>query len=141
MADILAEARPRNARDGITGVLTVIDGTFVQIIEGPQGMLDALLRALARDTRHRLMTVLDRRAVAHRAFGEWDMVSPRLVDAEVRRLSALLDPPTARLDAFISVLREALARQADVLSGGDFSPVSRPGKKSAYNAPEAEPDV
>ena len=35
MSDILAVARPCNAKDGITGALTATRGRFVQIIEGP----------------------------------------------------------------------------------------------------------
>jgi hypothetical protein len=141
MADILSEARPRNARDGITGVLTAIDGRFVQIIEGPQGMLDRLLQDLAKDSRHRLMTVLDRRVIPHRAFAQWDMVSPRLVKVEVDRLAVLLDPPTGRLDAFIAVMREALVRQDDVLNGGETSSSMAREEKSSYSAPKANPEV
>jgi hypothetical protein len=143
MSDILAEARPRNARDGITGVLTVVDGQFVQIIEGPPKALNILLQGLARDTRHRSMTVLDRRSITRRAFAEWDMVSPRLVEAEVGRLATLLQPPIGKLDAFIPLLRDALMRQAKVLGGDEpdstgGSPAST--ETSARMAQEAEPE-
>jgi hypothetical protein len=144
MADILAEARPRNARDGITGVLTVVDGHFVQIIEGRPEMLDRLLQGLARDSRHRMMTVLDRRAVTRRAFPEWDMVSPRLVEAEVVRLATVLDQPGGKLDAFIPMLREALMRQAEVLGGADAPVAARSptsGQKALQRVPEADPDA
>lgn len=76
MSDILAEARRNNARDGITGVLTAIDGRFLQIIEGCAAALDDLIARLREDDRHRDMRIMERRQVLGRNFASWDMVSP-----------------------------------------------------------------
>jgi len=115
MSDILEEARPNNARDGITGALTAVDGRFLQIIEGPPAKLDDLLGRLGKDARHRDLDILERRQVLGRDFPGWDMVSPRLMPAEVNKLAVLLDEDRRDLDAYAPVFVEALMRQGAVL--------------------------
>lgn len=116
MSDILAEARPNNARDGITGCLTAIDGRFVQVVEGEPDKLDKLINRLLRDERHTDLRVLERRAVSGRAFPQWDMLSPVLVTAEIDDLRRLMrDDVHGGLDDFVGPLMKALNRQQEVL--------------------------
>ena len=115
MSDILDQARPNNARDGITGALTAVNGRFLQIIEGPAAALNRLLDQLAGDDRHRDLEILERRQVLGRTFPGWDMVSPRLMAAEVNKLAVLLDEDRRDIDAYAPVFLEALARQSAVL--------------------------
>ncbi|RZJ01274.1 MAG: BLUF domain-containing protein [Brevundimonas sp.] len=115
MSDILDQARPNNARDGVTGALTAVNGRFLQIIEGPAARLDDLLARLAEDERHRDLEILERRQVLGRTFADWDMVSPRLMPAEVNKLAVLLDEDRRDLDAYAPVFLDALARQSAVL--------------------------
>ncbi len=117
MSDILAEARPANARDGITGALTAVNGRFVQIVEGDAEVIDALMERLQRDRRHADLVVRERRVVSQRAFADWDMVSPRLTPQEIAMLALLLDDPNAGLDAFAAVLTAAVAHQESLLRG------------------------
>lgn len=117
MADILATARPNNTRDGITGVLTAVDGRFVQVIEGVPDALERLLSRLAADDRHRGIAVLERRDIRARAFPEWDMVSPRLAVSEAQAVAALMADEQAALDDYIPVLSRALGRQAALIEG------------------------
>lgn len=126
MADILATARPNNARDGITGALTAVDGSFIQIIEGARGALDHLLLRLMTDDRHRDLTVLERRSIRKRAFPGWDMLSPRLAVAEAQALSALLNDDQAGLDDFIPVMSRALGRQAALIEGAGLESAQPP---------------
>ncbi|CAN5379996.1 hypothetical protein BH10PSE1_BH10PSE1_23840 [soil metagenome] len=134
MSDILAEARPRNAAVGITGVLTAVDGHFVQIIEGEENAIDDLVARLVRDRRHRDLRVLDRRKATARAFGDWDMVSPRLVPAEAGDIRELLDHDRTGLGDFIPVLGRAVARQDALLEGLDTPPDRRTPSDRASSA-------
>jgi Sensors of blue-light using FAD len=60
---IVAEARPRNARDGITGLL-VFDGAQVcQYVEGGVVPLERLVRRLYADPRHHDLRVLHQGAL------------------------------------------------------------------------------
>ncbi|MBU1347946.1 MAG: BLUF domain-containing protein [Alphaproteobacteria bacterium] len=117
MSDILAEARPANARDDITGVLTAVSGRFVQIIEGEAKALDGLLVRLGGDRRHTDIRIRERRTVRHRMFGDWDMVSPRLAPVEILQIGMLIDDDDAGLDEFADALRRALNRQGAVIEG------------------------
>ena len=137
MSDILAEARPNNARDGITGCLTAIDGRFVQVVEGQADKLDDLINRLVRDERHTELRVLEPRTVSERAFPQWDMLSPVLVTAEIDDLRSLLrDDSGGRLDDFIGPLQTALARQSEVLH--ETRTLSESHRPQASNDDEAE---
>lgn len=118
MSDILSQARPLNARDGITGVLTVVDGTFVQIIEGTEAAVDDLLKRLLRDPRHSDVQVIDRRVSSRRLFADWDMVSPRLASDELAIVALLLQDEGARLADYGATLSRAVQRQDALLEGG-----------------------
>lgn len=117
MSDILDQARLGNARDDITGVLTSIDGHFVQIIEGQEAVIDALVAKLARDPRHSALTIIERRASSTRLFGDWDMVSPRLAAAELSLLASLFEDASAGIDRYAEILGQAVAHQDAILDG------------------------
>jgi hypothetical protein len=73
LAAILETARFHNALDGITGMLLYRRGQFLQVLEGSEDRLSALLEKLNRDPRHhQVQTLLDARIPA-RAFGAWSM--------------------------------------------------------------------
>ena len=117
MSDILAQARPRNALLGVTGVLTVVNGEFLQVIEGPEAGINALLVSLMRDGRHSHIRVLEHKPVSGRAFGDWDMVSPRLADLEAAQIALLLAADVSDLETYIPLLQRAISHQDAVLEG------------------------
>lgn len=139
LSGILAQARPLNARDDITGVLTAVNGTFVQIIEGGEAVVDDLLTRLRRDPRHTELEVIGRRMVKRRAFGDWDMVSPRLAGLETATLSMLLADPAAGLDQYASVLSKAVDHQTSLLEG--WSTTDQADARRAASAQAARPPV
>lgn len=141
MSDILAQARPRNAQLGITGVLTAVDGQFVQIIEGPEAGIDILLAKLALDPRHTAMWVLERRPIGERAFGDWEMVSPRLAGLEAAQVALLLSVEAEEIDQFVPVLKEGIRRQEAVLEGSESpaSSTATAGLKT-FASSQASPD-
>ena len=73
LAAILDVSRRNNAARGITGALAYHDRAFVQVLEGPEAAVEALLVTIARDPRHTRVTVCDRARVDERAFGAWSM--------------------------------------------------------------------
>ena len=141
MSDILAEARPRNAQLGITGILTAVDGMFVQLIEGPVASIEGLLVRLAQDRRHTDLEVVDRRLTDDRAFGDWDMVSPRFAPAELTALSRLLASGAPSLDELIEVLSRACKRQEAVLEGRDRPLAQTALAETRFLVDRVEPDI
>src|SRR5579875_4137109 len=70
---ILQVAQERNPTLEITGLLASTEGRFAQVLEGPAAHVDELMARIARDTRHRDVTVVRRAAVPGRQFAEWAM--------------------------------------------------------------------
>ena len=52
MQQLLSRARVRNSEQGITGMLLHFDGLFMQLLEGPVAVVDALYARIATDPRH-----------------------------------------------------------------------------------------
>lgn len=79
LAGLLDQSRRSNAAHGITGILLHWDGNFLQYIEGSPDTLNGLYVRLEADLRHRGLIVLERRAIAARAYPDWRMAFRRLV--------------------------------------------------------------
>jgi len=73
--DILEWSRTHNPGLGITGVLCLLDGTYMQYLEGEEEDVKALFASIRQDTRHHGATVLDERAISHRAYPDWSMAT------------------------------------------------------------------
>lgn len=52
LAQILHDARERNAAHGVTGLLLYDEGSFAQVIEGPEEAVRATFERISRDPRH-----------------------------------------------------------------------------------------
>lgn len=75
LAGILMDARRCNTRDGITGALICRNDLFLQMLEGPEALVEATYRRIARDDRHLDVRAMSRRTIADdaRLFGAWAM--------------------------------------------------------------------
>lgn len=73
LSAILHEARHSNRMSKITGIMSYNDGHYLQVIEGPQGAIETLLKKLYKDNRHsNLRVVLDTQTDT-RYFPNWGM--------------------------------------------------------------------
>ena len=70
---LLDAARERNAISGITGMLLYVEGSFFQILEGPDANVVATFDRIKKDPRHQRVTQIIREPIARRQFGEWTM--------------------------------------------------------------------
>ncbi len=70
---LLQHAREKNQRMNITGMLLYANGNFLQVLEGDEARVNALMSTIARDPRHRNVMVYARRAITEREFGGWEM--------------------------------------------------------------------
>lgn len=109
LAAILAESQRNNDRRGLTGALAAHADRYVQVIEGQAEALDALLRRLLDDPRHRNLRVLDRRTVPERQFAGWSMASPRISPATTEALDRLMAEPEPSGAMIVRLLVEAMA--------------------------------
>lgn len=75
-ADIggMSRAAQRNNSDNeVTGLLCHLEGSFLQILEGPPGAIESTYRKIVRDPRHRQVMKLFDHPVQDRDFAEWRM--------------------------------------------------------------------
>jgi methanogenic corrinoid protein MtbC1 len=70
---ILATARRRNRREGVTGLLIYQHGCFFQWLEGPPAAVVRVWRSIRQDARHRDVEILREAPISKRFFAEWDM--------------------------------------------------------------------
>lgn len=75
IVDIVQAAAFLNARNGITGALTLQDGVFVQMLEGAPSAIDILMLHLHFDARHEDIVVVARDRIDRRAFAAWGMTT------------------------------------------------------------------
>lgn len=74
LKDILASSRTNNARVGITGAMCLIEGVYVQLLEGDDWAVQHLYsRRIAKDPRHSEPKVLDVSPIQTRTFPGWGM--------------------------------------------------------------------
>lgn len=114
---ILDWSRTHNPGLGITGVLCLLDGTYMQCLEGEEADVMALFDSIRQDTRHHGATILDRRAIPRRAYPSWSMAVLEW-DARTRSIFRSFSPG-AHLDLYASdpstaaPLVRALTRSSD----------------------------
>jgi Sensors of blue-light using FAD len=70
---ILLQARANNSKSGLTGVLCLGDGCFLQCLEGDEQPLNQLLAKLKADPRHSRFTMRWQKPIKARSFGQWQM--------------------------------------------------------------------
>ena len=75
---LLAQCRTNNADMGITGALLHHEGYFLQVLEGAEENVRALLTRIKRDPRHTDFVLLFAGTTPSRVFGEWSMGSATL---------------------------------------------------------------
>ena len=70
---ILRKSRQNNAALGITGLLCLSGGVFLQVLEGGRSQVSALYHRIAADPRHREVVLLSYDEIAERRFAGWSM--------------------------------------------------------------------
>ena len=73
LMELLRRARENNTRLIITGMLLHHEGSFIQILEGPENSVQSLFEIISRDERHTNILLLSKRMVEERSFGDWGM--------------------------------------------------------------------
>jgi hypothetical protein len=84
LSDILKVAAKINKGLDITGFLIEVDGTFVQVLEGPRNKLLTLYFKIEQDGRHYNVRLIDYKKVRGRRFAKWGMASTQLSEEAVK---------------------------------------------------------
>jgi hypothetical protein len=73
LAELVLEARERNKKFGVTGMLVHEGDRFFQWLEGPGSALEGLWSSIKRDDRHEDIELLGEGVTPIRLFSEWDL--------------------------------------------------------------------
>ncbi len=107
MATILGEAQRNNDRQDLTGALAAHRERFIQVLEGSPERLDALLRRLESDPRHKHLRIIDRAPVEHRMFAGWSMAHARLTPELENQLDEVMMIAEPSGDRLAELLKQA----------------------------------
>jgi uncharacterized Fe-S cluster-containing MiaB family protein len=70
---LLKVARQRNTAADISGMLTYHDGSFLQVLEGPEENVEEFYLRIEKDPRHHRCVLLSRVTIQTREFENWSM--------------------------------------------------------------------
>ena len=89
LEELLDHARRSNAAKGITGALVYAEGIFLQILEGDNARVQALMAKIQRDVRHAGVVILRESEVPEAIFGTWKMAFVSATPQQVARWAGL----------------------------------------------------
>ena len=104
LAVLCAVSEHNNRIESITGILLYVDGSFLQVVEGPCHAIRMLLAKLEVDERHTSMTVLENVSASERLFPDWAMEGR---GAAYRDLDGVYAPS----ESFTDMVRRLWARE------------------------------
>lgn len=70
---LLKQARLKNERLGVTGMLVYHNREFIQLLEGERDVLMELYGAIQRDERHSRLRIIWESEIPERGFADWRM--------------------------------------------------------------------
>ncbi|WNM58089.1 phosphate-starvation-inducible PsiE family protein [Candidatus Nitrospira allomarina] len=91
LEDILKTARENNARLGITGMLLYGNKTFIQILEGEEGVVDELVKTIKRDPRHTNFQIVKKKPIDQHEYADWSMGFKRVSGEDFEAVKGLED--------------------------------------------------
>ena len=89
ISTILEQSQRNNPQRDITGFLLFNGRNFLQLVEGPDASLIALMNKLATDPRHGGITRLENLPIDRRACPDWTMQYLKLADSVAQRREKL----------------------------------------------------
>ncbi len=73
LLELLKVARSNNSKLGVSGMLLYAEGSFIQVLEGEQKVVEELFAKIEKDPRHGEARVLLKCDVPKRTFTDWSM--------------------------------------------------------------------
>lgn len=113
---VLEASHRNNPAAGITGLLCLADGIFIQVLEGGRAAISARLARIMSDTRHREVQLLSWEEIPERKFGTWSM--GRVDINRVNTALLLKYAEKATLDPFSAPARATMALLEEFVQGG-----------------------
>lgn len=106
---LLDHARKKNASLGVTGILLYGEKTreFIQLLEGEDDCIEALLSVITADDRHSSVDVMYQGPIKERSFADWSMAF-RTLDEIAPSIQALQDVRADTTEGYLTFNAESL---------------------------------
>jgi hypothetical protein len=91
LLSLLMQCRRNNTARDITGMLLFANGTFLQVVEGDDRVVDDLVAVIGKDPRHTSLQLLGRRAIEARQYADWSMGFERVTTESFKTIEGLRD--------------------------------------------------
>ncbi len=102
--EILEDARTRNSRESITGVLVYMDDIFFQLLEGEKDVVHATMKRIEHDTRHDSIKVFYEGDTDQPIFHDWSMAFLYATPEQMSRWAGL--PGTTTMDKILEEISD-----------------------------------
>ena len=73
LTNLLEKARSNNSKVDVSGMLIYHEGSFFQVLEGPEEAVKSIYEIVADDPRHEEVRLLLKQNVESRSFADWSM--------------------------------------------------------------------
>ena len=73
LLELLEQARSRNQKQQITGMLLYADGNFFQVLEGERKDVEEIYEDIVKDKRNHGNIVIEKEEISERTFPNWSM--------------------------------------------------------------------
>lgn len=91
LLSLLAQARDRNRRQGITGILLYSNGNFFQVLEGEENDVGEVYESILKDKRNHGNIVIVKERISERSFPNWSMGFRKLSENDLRSIDGYSD--------------------------------------------------
>jgi len=136
LAELLRLARENNAKLGLTGMLLYAEGSFFQVLEGQEDVVDTLYVKIKRDKRHDNVALIIKEPIEERYFDDWTMGFYKVSRDELAGILGVNDffrndravdsDDAGRARKLLAAFREGRWRQK--LTGACLSGVNKPSQ-------------
>jgi hypothetical protein len=98
LATLLMNSRANNRRLGLSGFLMHKQGRYVQVLEGPDDVVQSRYEIIAADPRHTDVAVLLRESIDEPRFADWSMGYRPTTDELAEEIPGYADVSGTALD-------------------------------------------
>lgn len=103
LKELLKQARARNLRQNITGMLLYDNATYIQVLEGAEKDVDDIYNSILKDPRNMGNVTLIKEDISKRDFPNWSMGFKNLESCLPEELPGFQDVFNGKLDKELAV--------------------------------------
>ena len=109
LTELLEQARSRNIRQNITGMLLYDNATYFQVLEGSAEDVHQIFEAICKDPRNTGVVKLVEEDIEKRDFPDWSMGYKNLASYSPEELPGFVDMFNGKLDKEIATKNQNIA--------------------------------